>query len=105
MAMGYMGKDKYGRNVSVLYCDICAAEHYYPVLHETMYLAPDGRAFCEMHAILAGLRPSYPGFESAFLARDGKAKEDRQARVEAALGVSRAGESGVESGGIQPEGQ
>ena len=86
MALGFVGRTRHGHHVSEGYCDACATERIYPMLHDTLYKV-DGTEIhlCEMHAILARRRPPTPGFEAALLKAQEEAHAARLARNNAAL--------------------
>lgn len=86
MALGFVGRTKHGHQVSEVYCDACATEKIYPMLHKTLYKV-EGTALhlCEIHAILARRRPETPGFAEALIKAQEEANGAKLARAESAL--------------------
>jgi len=82
MALGFIGYNRYKQQVSQVYCDQCASERIYPMLHETLYRVGDSQIMlCELHAILAKRRPPTPGFREALEKAMQKARAERVARL------------------------
>jgi len=92
MALGYVGKDKHGRAVSVEYCDICAASEFQPMLHQTLYkIAGTPMVLCELHAIYHRRRPPYPGWEALWNTNLALAEKGKLVRTQlASLSVGHA---------------
>lgn len=105
MALGYLGVDKSGHSISQVYCDLCAREEIYPMLHQTLYkIEASGVVLCEFHAIAAGKRAATPGFYEKMGRVVEKARRDRAARDDAAK-VPRPGRDKASGGIPEPEKQ
>jgi hypothetical protein len=84
MALGRLGIDKIGRQISVVYCDNCVAEWFYPMLHTTLYrMGKTSIYLCELHAIFEKRRVETPGFSVALNAARKKSEEMHRACVAA----------------------
>lgn len=95
MALGMVGMDKIGRQVSLVYCDNCAAERLYPMLHDTLYRVGESAVYlCEIHAILAKRREETPGFAIALEEAKKKMEEARVARLDTFVKTPADGGSG-----------